>query len=76
MDGPDLHLTHHPRTDIRIAEGIYITFIDIEKAFDTLRWSIIWVSMREIGVHVKLTNLIQVIYRNYSCRHMYMYMYT
>ncbi|KAJ8717892.1 hypothetical protein PYW07_005822 [Mythimna separata] len=47
---------------------IYLTFVDFEKAFDTLKWSSIWSRLLEMGVPPKLVRLLQSIYRKYSCR--------
>nr|XP_021199035.2 LINE-1 retrotransposable element ORF2 protein [Helicoverpa armigera] len=47
---------------------MYLTFVDFEKAFDTLRWNCIWDRLREIGVPEKITTIIKAIYGKYSCR--------
>ncbi|XP_047033011.1 uncharacterized protein LOC124639612 [Helicoverpa zea] len=47
---------------------MYLTFVDFEKAFDTLRWNCIWDRLREIGVPEKITSIIKAIYGKYSCR--------
>lgn len=47
---------------------MYLTFVDFEKAFDTLRWDSIWSRLQEIGVPDKIINIIRALYRNYSCK--------
>nr|XP_032513083.1 uncharacterized protein LOC116767039 [Danaus plexippus plexippus] len=47
---------------------MYLTFVDFEKAFDTLRWTGIWERLREVGVPDKIINLIKALYRKYSCK--------
>lgn len=47
---------------------LYLTFIDFEKAFDTLNHSAIWSALECKGVPLKLINLIKGLYENASCR--------
>lgn len=47
---------------------IYLTFVDFEKAFDTLKWTSIWSRLSEIGVPPKIIALLKAIYKKYSCR--------
>lgn len=47
---------------------VYLTFVDFEKAFDTLKWPSIWSRLLEIGVPPKIVRLLESIYRKYSCR--------
>ncbi|CAF4944224.1 unnamed protein product [Pieris macdunnoughi] len=46
---------------------IYLTFVDFEKAFDTLRWSSIWSRLSNIGVPPKIIK-VKASCQNYSCR--------
>ncbi|KAJ8710014.1 hypothetical protein PYW07_009380 [Mythimna separata] len=47
---------------------VYLTFVDFEKAFDTLKWSSIWSRLLSIGVPPKIVRLLEAIYRKYSCK--------
>lgn len=47
---------------------MYLTFVDFEKAFDTLKWSSLWSRLTFIGVPPKVVRLLQAIYRSYSCK--------
>jgi hypothetical protein len=44
---------------------LYLTFIDYEKAFDSVDRDYIWIALRELGLPVKIVNIIK---ERYVCR--------
>lgn len=44
-------------------KGVYLTFGDFEKAFDTVRWASVWSLMG-----VPEMNITWALYKNYSCK--------
>jgi hypothetical protein len=47
---------------------LYLTFIDYEKAFDSVDRECIWIALREIGFPVKIVNIIKEGYNMFNCR--------
>lgn len=47
---------------------LYLTFVDFERAFDTLLHSAIWNTLLEKGVPDKIVNIIKALYKQASCR--------
>ncbi|CAG4945247.1 unnamed protein product [Colias eurytheme] len=47
---------------------IYLTFVDFEKAFDTVTWCSIWCRLEEIGVPSKIINMLRALYKKYACK--------
>ncbi|KAL1445995.1 hypothetical protein WDU94_003677 [Cyamophila willieti] len=47
---------------------LYLTFIDFEKAFDSIDRRVIWSVLKEYGVPQKLINLIKETYDEYQCQ--------
>lgn len=47
---------------------LYITFIDYEKAFDSVDREILWKLQRHYGVPDKITSLIRCMYEDMSCK--------
>lgn len=53
---------------IEMRTPLYLTFIDFQKAFDTLSHNAIWTSLRCKGVPTKIINLIKAMYDDSYCR--------
>uniref|UniRef100_A0A8D8XXM4 Craniofacial development protein 2 n=1 Tax=Cacopsylla melanoneura TaxID=428564 RepID=A0A8D8XXM4_9HEMI len=47
---------------------LYLTFVDFEKAFDSLSRDAIWKALHKFKIPQKLINIIKATYDNYSCR--------
>jgi hypothetical protein len=47
---------------------LYLTFIDYEKAFDSVDRECIWIALRETGLPVKIVNIIKEGYNMFNCR--------
>ena len=47
---------------------LYITFVDFEKAFDSISREAIWTIMRHYGIPAKIINLIKNMYENFTCQ--------
>jgi len=48
--------------------NLYLAFIDISKAYDSIQRSLIWLALKKIGLPPKLIKMIQVIYQSNECR--------
>jgi hypothetical protein len=47
---------------------LYLTFIDYEKVCDSVDRECIWIALREIGLPVKIVNIIKEGYNMFNCR--------
>jgi hypothetical protein len=47
---------------------LYLTFIDYKKAFVSVDWECIWIALREVGLPVKIVNIIKEGYNMSNCR--------
>jgi hypothetical protein len=47
---------------------LYLSFIDFEKAFDSIKREKMWQAMKTFGIPTKIINLLQEMYREFSCR--------
>lgn len=47
---------------------LIVVFLDIEKAYDSVKRSVIWESLRQIGVDETIINWIKELYRVHECR--------
>ena len=47
---------------------LYLSFVDFEKAFDSISRESIWKALTVFGVPRKIINLIKIIYRDYRCQ--------
>jgi hypothetical protein len=47
---------------------LYLSFIDSEKAIDSIKREKMWQAMKTFGIHTKIINLVQEMYREFSCR--------
>ncbi|XP_062532890.1 uncharacterized protein LOC134201663 [Bombyx mori] len=45
-----------------------LTFVDFEKAFDTVQWSKMWACLKQRGIPNKIIGIIQALYRGSTCR--------
>ena len=48
--------------------SIYLSFIDYEKAFDSVDRETIWKLLRHYGVPLKMVNIIKSSYQGFNCR--------
>ena len=48
--------------------SIYLSFIDYEKAFDSVDRETIWKLLRHFGVPLKMVNIIKSSYQGFNCR--------
>ena len=46
---------------------IYINFVDLEKAFDSVHRDSLWCILRHYGVPQKVTSIISLFYSDYTC---------
>ena len=47
---------------------LYMTFIDLEKAYDRVPWDVIWWAMRKLGIDEWLVRLVQSMYKDVRSR--------
>uniref|UniRef100_A0A2C9M9C5 Reverse transcriptase domain-containing protein n=1 Tax=Biomphalaria glabrata TaxID=6526 RepID=A0A2C9M9C5_BIOGL len=47
---------------------LYMTFVDFEKAFDSIDREVIWRLMNYYGIPTKFTNIIKQLYDDSSCQ--------
>ena len=47
---------------------LYLSFVDFEKAFDSLRRDTMWRALKQFGIPSKIINIIRVIYKEYKCQ--------
>ena len=47
---------------------LYATFVDFEKAYDSINRETIWSIMRHYGIPNKITNIIRNLYENFTCQ--------
>ena len=45
-----------------------MTFIDFEKAFDSLKREIMWPTFQEYGIPRKITQIIKILYDRFKCK--------
>jgi hypothetical protein len=48
--------------------SLYLTFIDSEKAFDSLNRRVMWKTLSEYGIPQKILNLIKEMYEGFRCK--------
>ena len=48
--------------------GLYMTFVDFEKAFDSVDHSTLWSLLRHYGVPEKIVKMIRVLYENFEAK--------
>jgi hypothetical protein len=48
--------------------SLYLIFIDLEKAFDSINRNKMWNAMKIFGTPDKIIRLIQEMYKNYTCK--------
>jgi hypothetical protein len=41
---------------------LYVTFIDFEKAFDSVKREVMWLTLQEYGIPRKIIQIIQILY--------------
>jgi len=46
---------------------LYVTFIDFEKAFDSVKREIMWPTLQEYGTPRKITQIIKILYDRFKC---------
>ena len=51
--------------------GLYMVFVDFEKAFDSIDREVLWKILRHYGVPVKIVRMIQVFYDGFQARVLY-----
>jgi hypothetical protein len=47
---------------------LYVTFIDLEKAFDSVKREIMWPTLQEYGIPRKITQIIKILYDRFKCK--------
>jgi hypothetical protein len=47
---------------------LYVTFIDFEKAFHSVKREIMWSTLKEFGIPRKITQLIKILYDRLRCK--------
>jgi hypothetical protein len=45
-----------------------VTFIDFEKAFDSVKRELIWPTLQEYGIPRKIVHIIQILYDGFKCK--------
>jgi hypothetical protein len=48
--------------------ALYVTFVDFEKDFDSLKRRYLWKVLQQYGMPWKILNLIIEMYRDYECK--------
>ena len=48
--------------------GLYLVFVDFEKAFDSVDRDVIWQILRHYGVPEKIVNVIRCFYSGFECQ--------
>jgi hypothetical protein len=46
----------------------YVTFIDFEKAFDSIKREIMWLTLQEYGIPRKIIQIIKILYDGFKCK--------
>jgi hypothetical protein len=47
---------------------LFVTFIDFEKAFDSVERKIIWLTLQEYGIPGKIIQIIKILYDGFRCK--------
>jgi len=47
---------------------LYVTFIDFEKAFDSVKTEIMWLTLQEYGIPRKIIQIIKILYDGFKCK--------
>ena len=47
---------------------LYMTFIDFEKAFDSVKREIIWLMLEEYGIPRKIIQIIKILFDGFKCK--------
>ena len=47
-----------------VNKRLYMAFVDLEKAFDSGPWKVIWLALRRLGVKEWIVQLVQVMFTN------------
>ena len=47
---------------------LYVTYIDYEKAFDSLKREIMWFTLQEYGITRKIIQIIKILYDGFKCK--------
>jgi hypothetical protein len=47
---------------------LYVTFTDFQKAFDSVKREIMWLTLQEYGTPGKIIQIIQVLYDGFKCK--------
>jgi len=45
-----------------------VTFIDFEKAFDSMKREILWLMLQEYGIPRKIIQIIKILYSGFKCK--------
>jgi hypothetical protein len=45
-----------------------VTFIDFEKAFDSVKREIMWPTLQEYGIPRKITQIVKILYERFKCK--------
>jgi hypothetical protein len=47
---------------------LYVTFMDFEKAFDSVKREVMWPTLQEYGIPRKIIQIIQILYDGFKCK--------
>ena len=47
---------------------LYVAFIDFEKAFDSVKREIMWLTLQEYGIPRKIIQIIKTLYDGFKCK--------
>jgi len=47
---------------------LYVTFMDFEKAFDSVKREIMWLTLQEYGIPRKIFQIIKILYDGFKCK--------
>jgi hypothetical protein len=47
---------------------LYVILIDFEKAFDSVKREVMWLTLQEYGIPRKIIQIIKILYDNFRCK--------
>ena len=65
---PDSNTENYCGAEYRVAVPLYINFIDIEKAFDSVSREVLWLLLWHYGIPVKIVTIIKALHEGFSAQ--------
>ncbi len=58
------HLIEHSK---RLKKPLYVAFLDLTKAYDSVEWCVVWDALAQIGIDLRFIKLLRLLYENSQC---------